>query len=141
MKIIIKSYKYKLKTNVSQEKKLTSWINTCRAVYNLSLETKQYAYKSRGVSLGKYDLINQLPELKKGFDWIKDVPTQTLQAVIERMDTSYQSFFRGGGFPKFASKDHYRSLLFKQGVSTTSKHIKIPKIGDIRYFNSNPSLL
>ena len=136
VKIIKKTYKYKLKTNSTQEKKLISWINTCRAVYNVALENKIYVYSSRKISLTKYDLINQLPELKKEFDWIKDVPAQTLQAVIERMDVAYQSFFRGGGFPKFAKRDRYRSILIKQGISITNKHIKLPKIGSIRYFNS-----
>ena len=135
--LIKKSYKYKLKTNRKQEKMITSWIHSCRAVYNLALETKIYAYKSHGVSLSKYDLIKQLPSLKKDYDWIKSVPSQTLQNVVERMDTAYQSFFRGGGFPRFARKDFFKSILFKQGISLQDKNcVKLPKIGSLRYFNS-----
>lgn len=133
---IVKTYKFKLKPNSFTEGKFTSWINTCRAVYNLSLETKIYAYQTHRISLTKYDLIKQLPDLKKEFDWIKDVPSQTLQSVVERMDTAYQSFFKGGGFPKWAKKGRYTSILFKQGVKVCSSHITLPKIGKIRYFNS-----
>ena len=145
MKIVIKTYKYKLKTNSNQAEKLNAWINTCRAVYNLALETKIEAYKTRftvangnvkPLSLTKYDLIKQLPELKKEFDWIKDVPAQSLQAVIERMDKAYKTFFSGGGFPKFAKKGFYKSMLFKQGIKCNSKHISLPKIGKLKYFNS-----
>lgn len=136
MKIIKKTYKYKLKINPKQEEKLNGWIHTCRAVYNLALDTKIQAYKTRKVSLSKFDLINQLPELKKEFDWIQEVPSQSLQNVIERMDLAYQSFFKGGGFPKFSKKGNYKSILFKQGVKADNKTITLPKIGKINYFNS-----
>ena len=141
----IKSYKYKLKTNHKQAEKLNAWINTCRAVYNLALQTKIEAYQTRFVvtsektkplSLTKFDLIKQLPSLKKEFEWIKDVPSQAMQNVIERMDKAYQSFFKGGGFPKYAKKGVYKSILFKQGIRYSSKHITLPKIGKIKYFNS-----
>ena len=116
MSNILKTYKYKLKTNVLQEQILLQWLGTCRCVYNLALETKIEAYRINQTNLSKFDLIKQLFELKKDFDWIKSVPSQTLQSVVERMDTVYQSFFRGGGFPKWAKKSKYNSLLFKQGI-------------------------
>lgn len=136
MKTITKTYKLKLKTNSGQSNKLCQWIGACRFVYNLALETKITAYKHHNTSLSKYDLIKQLPELKADCHWIKDVPAQTLQGVVERMDTAYQSFFRGGGFPRWAKKDRYNSLLFKQGVEVFNNAIKLPKIGMVRYFNS-----
>lgn len=136
MKLVIKTYKYKIKPNSIQEEKLTSWIHTCRTVYNLALDARISAYTSRKVSLNKYDLIKQLPELREEFDWIKDVPSQTLQAVVERMDTAYKSFFRGGGFPKWANRFKYNSLLFKQGVKIVGNKILLPKLGKLNYFNS-----
>lgn len=136
MKVITKTYKYKLKTNSFQSEKLNAWIHSCRAVYNLALETKIYAYSSKKISLTKFDLNNQLPELKQEFDWIKDVPAQTLQGVIDRLDDAYKTFFRGGGFPKWANKYKYNSLLFKQGVEIVEAKIKLPKIGKLNYFQS-----
>jgi transposase len=109
---MIRTYKRKLKLTKSQEQRISSWIGACRVVYNLGMEIKQASYKSTGKSVNKYDLINQLPDLKKDFDWIRDVPSQTLQASIERLDRSYQNFFRsfkkGGGYPKFASKKTFK---------------------------------
>jgi len=134
--LIIKSYKYKLKTNNTQYEILNNWINTCRAVYNLSLETKIEAYKTRQVSLSKYDLMKQLPELRNEFEWIKDVPSQSMQNVVERLDAAYKKFFKGGGFPKFSKKGAYKSILFKQGVKYSKTHVTFPKIGKIRFFNS-----
>lgn len=132
--IVTKTYKSRLRLSKTQAATIDNYINTCRAVYNLALETKMYAYKSQGVSLSKFDLINQLPDLKSGFEWVKEVPAQTLQGVIERMDTAYQSFFRGGGFPKFARRDKYNSVLFKN-VKQVSRYVfKLPKIGTVTIF-------
>lgn len=91
---ISKTYRYKLRLSKLQEETLTGWIYTCRAVYNLALETKQYVYSSNRVTLSAFDLSNQLPELKKEFDWIKSVPSQSLQDVIERLDEAYKKFFK-----------------------------------------------
>ena len=136
MSNILKTYEYKLKTNMFQEQTLLQWLGTCRCVYNLALETKIEAYRINKTSLSKFDLIKQLPELKKDFDWINSVPSQTLQSVVERMDTAYQSFFRGGGFPKWAKKGRYNSLLFKQGIKVEGNKIQFPKLGKLGFFNS-----
>ena len=56
--------------------------------------------------------MKQLVDLKD-VEWIKDVPSQSLQNVIERMDLAYQSFFKGGGFPKWAKRNEYKSILLK----------------------------
>lgn len=118
------------------EQILLQWLGICRCVYNLALETKIEAYRINKTGLSKFDLIKQLPELKKDFDWIQSVPSQTLQSVVERMDTAYQSFFRGGGFPKWAKKGSYNSLLFKQGIKVEGNKIQFPKLGKLGFFNS-----
>lgn len=129
---IFKTYKYKLKLTKNQTQRVDSWIDTCRYVYNLALETKIHAYRSFGVSLSKFDLMNQLPELK-AIEWIKDVPSQSLQDVIERLDKTYQTFFKGGGFPKWAKKDQYRSITLK-GIKQAESGFILPKLGHVKVF-------
>lgn len=128
----IKTYKYKLKLNNSQTIRVDSWINTCRFIYNLALETKINAYKSGNITLSKFDLMKQLPELK-AYEWIKDVPCHSLQNVIERLDQAYDKFFKGGGFPKWAKKDSYNSIVFKE-VKLSNSSFKLPKIGEVKTF-------
>jgi putative transposase len=89
---MIKTYKYKLKLSKAQSNLINSWIGASRFVFNLAKETKLNAYRS-GVYLSKFDLMKQLIELKE-VEWIKSVPSQTLQNVIERLDFAYQSYFR-----------------------------------------------
>ena len=134
---ITKTYKYKLKLTNKQAKRIDSWIHTSRFVYNLALETKMHTYKAYGVSLTCFDLFNQLPEIRREYDWINDVPAATLQDVIERLDKSYKTFFKGGGFPKFANRDGYKSVTFKT-IKERDGKLKIPNLGLVKYFNSRP---
>ena len=65
----------------------------------------------------------------------KWVYSQTIQDVTDRLDKSYQSFFRGGGFPKFAKRGLYSSFAFKQGVGIceNTNKIKLPSLGKISF--------
>lgn len=133
---IIRTYKYKLKFSKSQQKRVENWLNICRYLYNNALEHRITAYRSNGSSISKYDQYNELPAIKNELPWMKDVHSQVLQQVLDRVDRSYQNFFNGAGFPKFQGKKRYKSLTFKQGVSIVDGKIKLPKIGLVKYFNS-----
>ena len=131
---MIRTYKRKLKLTVAQEQRVRSWIGTCRVVYNLALEIKQTAYKKMGKSLSAYDLNKQLPDLRKDFDWIEDVPAQVLQDAVFRMDKSYQSFFKGGGFPRWASKRTYHSINFPSDTKVEGNKVRFLKLGWVCMF-------
>ena len=136
MEYIIKTYKFKLKLTNNQRNRIDNWIDACRNVYNLAHETKINAYDSHRVTLSCFDLIKQLPVLKKGISRLEDVPAESLQDVIERLDKSYQNFFKGRGFPKFINKEGYNSITFKSIKINTHNRVKLPKIGSVKYFNS-----
>ena len=131
---ILKTYKYKLRLSQSQERTITEWIHTCRYIYNLALETKQYAYKAHGVSLSSYDLMKQVTICRREYDWIKYVPSICSQDAIERMDKAYKSFFSGGGYPRFANKYRYNSITFKEGIVSLGSRFRIPKLGIVNVF-------
>ena len=128
---IIKTYKYKLKLTKEQASQIDQWIGTCRYVYNLALDCKIQCYK-KGVSLSMYDLMKQLTDLED-VEWIKSVPANSLQNVIERLDKAYKVFFNGGGFPKWAKKGEYNSILFKK-VQLKDNTFVLPKIGALKVF-------
>jgi putative transposase len=90
---MLKTYSYKLYKNDSYIKKYEKQISICRYVYNIAKETKETAYKD-GLSLSNYELQKQLTEAKKEFKFIKNVHSQTLQAVLDRLDNSYKNYFR-----------------------------------------------
>ena len=135
------SYKRKLILTKAQEARLASWIGACRVVYNLGLEIKTTVWRNQQKSIGKYELMKQLTEIKDT-EWIKDVPSQSLQNTMDRLDIPYKNFFRtchaGGGFPHFASKRKYKSMLFKEVTILENNKIKLPKIGELRMFKDAP---
>ena len=132
---MIKSYKFKLTPNKTQQLRLNQWLGTCRFVYNLCLGYKKSLYSSYGISISKNEIQKELSQIRKEYDWIGDVYSQTIQDVTDRLDKTYQSFFKGGGFPKFAKRGEYSSFAFKQGVGIceNTNKIKLPSLGKISF--------
>lgn len=137
------TYEFKIKTTNTLIEKFIQHLGITRLVYNLAKEAKETSF-SKGVRLTKFDLIKQLPELKKEFTWISDVHSQTLQGVIERLDKGYDKFFsdlnRGikTSKPKWAKKREWKTIEFKQSAVkyNNENSIEISKIGKIKFFKS-----
>jgi putative transposase len=134
---MIRTFKRKLIPTKTQAHRLASWTGACRVLYNLGLEVKITTWKSQGKNVSAYELMKQLPDLKKDYPWIKDVPSGSLQAVIERLDKSYQLFFKGEGFPRWAKKKSYISLHLKS-IAVSGHMVIIPKMGSVRMFKDAP---
>ena len=128
---MLKAYKYRIFPNEEQQNLLANIFGQVRFVYNLGLETKISAYAGNKVNLNCFDLINQIIELKKtDCAWLKESPSQALQASLRNLDNAYTNFFRGKGFPKFKNKHGRQSFSLPQGVSLSedNKQIFIPKL-------------
>lgn len=131
---MIITYKYRLKLDAAQQIRVDQWIGTCRFVYNMSLGIKKDAY-AKSISISFNALQKQLTGIKH-IDWVKDVPSQTLQAAVQKLEKSYKSFFKGdAGFPKFLSKKRTNSILFKSVKHVGLNSFKLPKIGTLKVFN------
>lgn len=114
------------------EQKFNHWIGVCRYVYNVSKELKEVSYKY-GLKLSAYDIQKQLTDAKQEHLFLKDVHSQTLQAVIDRLDNSFKKFFKGAGYPKWASKRKWKSIPFKS-IKTTHNAFKLPSFGVVKVF-------
>ncbi len=117
----------------------------CRTLYNLALEQRITIYKQRKRSISRYGQHAQLPELKEAFPQFKDVSSQVLQNVIDRLDKAYQAFFRrvkngeNPGFPRFKSRDRYDSFTLKQtGWKLEGKYLYLTNIGRLKLRLSRP---
>ena len=108
---INKAYKFKLKLTKTQEVLVNNWISTCRYLYNVAKEVREVHYQKYGKTLHRYELAKQITEVRAEFDWVKSVPVHTCQEVTERLDVAYKKFFDGGGYPKWAKKGRYLSLI------------------------------
>jgi putative transposase len=95
------------------------------------LETKIINYTGNKKNIDCFDLNKQITELKNtDAPWLKESPSQALQASIRNLDNAYTNFFRGFGFPKFKSKYTKQSFQLPQGVflSENKKQIFLPKL-------------
>ncbi len=125
---MLKGLKYRLHPTNSQKELIAKHIGGSRFVYNLALETKNTAYLGHKHNFSPFDLIKQLPELKKECEWLKEVNSQSLQQSIQNMDIAFKKFFKGAGFPKFKSKHRSKqSFSIPQNVIVENGLLIIPK--------------
>ena len=100
------------------------------------LNLKQKLYKDFNISLSYNHMSKILTELKRHKTWLKEVDKWSLQNSIKDLDSAYQKFFNGDGFPKFKSKkrdkNSYRTNHRIQ-LSVDNKKVKIPKVGWVRF--------
>ena len=128
---MLKAYKYRIFPNEEQQNLLANIFGQVRFVYNLGLETKISAYAGNKKNIDCFDLIKQIKELKDSeCVWLKESPSQALQASLRNLDNAYTNFFRGKGFPKFKNKHGKQSFQLPQGVSLSEddSQIFIPKL-------------
>jgi putative transposase len=125
---MLKGLKYRLYPTKFQKDLIAKHIGSSRFVYNLALETKTSAYVGSKHNFSPFDLIKQLPELKKECEWLKEVNSQSLQQSIQNMDIAFKKFFKGAGFPKYKSKHKGKqSFSIPQNVIVEGDKLIIPK--------------
>ena len=122
-----KAFKYRIFPTEPQKELISKHIGHSRFVFNLALETKNAAYISAKHNYSAFDLIKQLPELKKELPWLKEVNSQSLQQAIQNMDIAFKKFFKGAGFPKFKSKRDRQSFSIPQNVIVEGNLLIVPK--------------
>ena len=125
---MLKGLKYRLYPTDAQKELIAKHIGCSRLVYNLALETKKAAYSGSKHNLSAFDIMKQIPDLKKECEWLKEVNSQSLQQSIQNMDTAFKGFFKGAGFPKFKSKHRSKqSFSIPQNVIVKDNLLIIPK--------------
>ncbi|GGR40480.1 RNA-guided endonuclease InsQ/TnpB family protein [Deinococcus ruber] len=139
-----KAMKYRLFPNATQEKVLDTTLYLCRQLYNGALEERRGAYKKAGVSVSYYEQKRALTEIKADLPEYKDIHSQVLQDVIERLDKSFKGFFRRiksgakAGYPRFKGRAHYDSFTYPQAGKTGAMPLEnagkvyLSKIGNVR---------
>ena len=135
---MLKAYKFRIYPTKSQKTKMEQTLDLCRWTYNKTLETRKTAWE-KGKSLSKYETNNMLPEWKENNPELKEVFSQVLQNVHERVDLAFKAFFRRvktgekPGYPRFRGKGRYDSFTYPQkGFKIDSGKLDLSKIGGIK---------
>ena len=132
---INKAYKYRIYPTKSQIEYIEGCFNACRYVYNVSLDCEQQLYQLGGKSnLSAIGLSYFLTNYKVSEPWLKNYDSLALSYEMENLSTSYSKFFKGGGFPKFKSKNEPKqSFRTRMSIKVLDNGIKIPKVQDVIY--------
>lgn len=132
------TYKYRLFPTNAQRTSLERVLELCRWVYNDTLAARKNAYEQEQKSLGLYDTNKLLTEWKASRPALKEVHSQVLQNVQERVDLAFKAFFRRvkageePGYPRFKGRGLYDSFTFKQsGFKLVGDRLTLSKIGDV----------
>jgi len=136
---MLKSFKYRIYPTKSQRTKMNQTLELCRWTYNETLAYRKNAYDSEGKSISKYETHNLLPKWKEDKPELKEVFSQTLQNVQERVDLAFKAFFRRAkagekpGYPRFKGRGWYDSFSYPQmGFKLENSVLKLSKIGNIK---------
>jgi putative transposase len=137
----MKTYKYRLYPNKTQEELLKNTLIVCKNLYNICLEEKIKSYEEDGKNLSAFDLNKKI----KDFDIENktSVNAQVLQNVVARLDNAFTHFFRRckkgdgekAGFPRFKSFERYDSFCYPQSgfkILDDQRHLKLSKIGSVK---------
>lgn len=136
-----KSLKYRLFPTKKQKRIFQEQLDQCRWLYNYLLEERENSWKKEKKSISYFQQCNSLPKLKKEYPSLNKVYSQVLQNVANRIDRSFQNFFRRvkqgqkPGYPRFKGFDRYDSFTYKQagfGWKIENNHLELSKIGSIK---------
>jgi len=133
MKLVNKTYKFRIYPNEEQEILLAKHFGCSRFVYNYFLNERKEQYQKDKKSDNYYTQAKTLTDLKKKeeYEWLKEVNSQTIQFALRSLDTAYANFFRGmAQFPKFKSRKHKNTFTIPQFGVVKDGKILIPKFKD-----------
>lgn len=80
--MMTKGIKFRIYPNKEQKELLSKSFGCVRYIYNWALELKTELYQIEKKSISRFELDKQLTQLKKEKEWLKEVPSQTLQQSL-----------------------------------------------------------
>ena len=138
--LIHKSFKFEIRPNGEQQRKIAQFCGCSRFVFNKALDWQKQAYEQDPIIKFSYaKLTALLPQWKKEFEWLKECHSQVLQQSLKDLESAYRNFFsKRANFPKFKKKGVKDSFRYPQGIKLEqhNSRIYLPKIGWVRYRNS-----
>jgi len=163
---IYRSYKFRVYPDREQRELINKTLGCVRFVYNYcrgeqkkkedmwvlvnEMVQKGYFTENRYKSefFNTYENIKYITQLKKTYEWLKEVDNIALQSAVENLGMAYKRYYKGlSKRPKFKSKRNpvqsYTSICnhAKEGKGGTirieGKFIRIPKVGKVKMETSD----
>jgi putative transposase len=134
---MMRSFRYRLHPNASQERILEGWLKACCSLYNAALEQRITYWRQAHKSISYETQTKQLTELRAADPTYRALPVEVLRSALRRIDRAFAAFFRRcrngekPGHPRFRSRRRYDS--FDAGrVNVKNDRVHVPKLGHIK---------
>lgn len=136
---MIRTYTMRLKVTRKQDETLRRLLAQLCELYNMALQQRRDVWKSHRISIGLYNQMRQLTELRGGVEEYKEFSAHIQRDPLRRLDRAFRGFFsrcKSGdrpGFPRFRSRDRYDSFSVENGdFDLNFNGLKIVKLGTFR---------
>lgn len=147
--LIQKAFKVTLIPSPSQSVLINKTIGCARFVYNRFLARRKELYDAEQKTLNYSGCSQELTQLKREIEWLKEVDKFALQNSLRNLETAYKNFFadlkkakkkKGVGFPKFKNKhgckQSYKTNLTNGNIQVLQNYLKLPKLGWVKFHKS-----
>ncbi len=138
---IHRAYEFRLYPNKEQEMLIHKTFGCTRFVYNYCLDLKR-----KNKYLTKFDLMKEMPRLKKEYPFLKEVDSMSLQNTITDLMVGFDKHIKGqGGYPKFKKKgvkesfrtnyitSSYKNSIYENiKVDLKGRVIELPKLKEVK---------
>jgi putative transposase len=139
----LQAFKYELRPNGEQRRRMGRFAESRRFVYNKALALQKAHYEAGGTFIGYAAMAKLLTEWRHSAQspWLKEAPVHPLQHALKDLERAYRNFFaQRGKFPRFKRKGRSESFRYPDAkqfqIDQVNSRIKLPKLGWVRYRNS-----
>jgi len=138
---MFRAYKFRLWTNVNQERELGIMLETHRRLYNSALAQREWFYSEWQIARTYQDQSGWFKDQREKNPYFERLNFSSAQGTLRRLDKAFQNFFRRvkageePGYPRFKSADRFNSILFPShgdGIRLKDNRLRVQHVGKIR---------
>ncbi|HWQ79316.1 MAG TPA: helix-turn-helix domain-containing protein [Anaerovoracaceae bacterium] len=132
---MLKAFRFRIYPTKKQKILMAKTFGCCRFVYNCFLDRKISFYETEHKTLSYGSCSKELTGLKLLKTWLNEVDSIALQQSLRDLDSAYDNFFSGSGFPRFKSKHSnrhsYRTQMVNSNIKVEGNRIQLPKLAPV----------
>ena len=125
-------YKFRIYPTEEQKAFFEKHFGCVRFIYNYLLNLRMEAYKKDKTNISGYEAKKYIAKLKKqkGYRWLSEVNSQSLQEAAIDLSKAYKRFFKKlAAYPGFKKKTSGQKFKIPQHFYLTEKgYLKVPKL-------------
>jgi putative transposase len=134
--------RYRAYPTPAQAERLTDWGHTCRAVWNMALAQRQFAWRQHGVTIRAVRQCRDLTEARADLPWLADLPAQSAQQVLRQLDRADDNWWNPehpASAPAFKKRGTRLSVPFPgqavevRKLSRRWAEVRLRKVGWVRF--------